>query len=319
MPSEFFMSGRCCIRASSLRAQRGVTLIELMVGITLGLLVVATAMAALMVSRGVSGTVSDASNMQQQAAYALRVIGGQLRQAGLLKLAVVDTSLAADDPAATHAFEVAALDSPESDFNFDLDQPQTLLSGVDGGGAEADTLSVGFRRYQDHVFANPAGSGAAYVTLARNCLGGPGESDGHQLVQSVFSVALDPKTGVPQLYCAGNSATRQAIVENVADFQIRYLVQDVSAPGVPKLRYLLAASVTHWAAVQGVEVCLALYGDERIDMPTGSTYTGCDGNGDGVPDVIDMTGAALPEARRNRMHLVFRNVFQLRSMGVSAS
>ncbi|MFO1265272.1 MAG: prepilin-type N-terminal cleavage/methylation domain-containing protein, partial [Rhodoferax sp.] len=36
-------------------SQRGVTLIELMVGIAIGLLVIAVAMGALMVSRGVSG------------------------------------------------------------------------------------------------------------------------------------------------------------------------------------------------------------------------------------------------------------------------
>ena len=59
-------------------AQRGVTLIELMVGITIGLLTVAVAMGALMVSRGISGTVNDASNIQQQAAYAMRVIGLQV-------------------------------------------------------------------------------------------------------------------------------------------------------------------------------------------------------------------------------------------------
>ena len=66
------------------QTQRGVTLIELMVGITIGLLTVAVAMGALMVSRGISGTVSDASTIQQQAAYAMRVIGLQLRQAGSL-------------------------------------------------------------------------------------------------------------------------------------------------------------------------------------------------------------------------------------------
>ena len=47
------------------RMQRGVTLIELMVGIAIGLLTIAVAMGALMVSRGVSGTVSDASEIQQ--------------------------------------------------------------------------------------------------------------------------------------------------------------------------------------------------------------------------------------------------------------
>ena len=60
-------------------AQRGLSLIELMVGIAIGLLVVAVAMGALMASRGISGTVSEATSMQQQAAYAFRVIGQQHR------------------------------------------------------------------------------------------------------------------------------------------------------------------------------------------------------------------------------------------------
>ena len=62
--------------------QRGATLLELMVGITIGLLTVTVALGALMISRGVSGTVSEASQLQQQASYAFRVIGQQLRQAG---------------------------------------------------------------------------------------------------------------------------------------------------------------------------------------------------------------------------------------------
>ena len=55
--------------------QRGVTLIELLVGIAIGLMVVAVALGALMASRSISGTVSEATSLQQQAAYAFRVIG----------------------------------------------------------------------------------------------------------------------------------------------------------------------------------------------------------------------------------------------------
>ena len=70
------------------QTQRGVTLIELMVGITIGLLTVAVAMGALMIARGIWGTVSDAGTIRQQAAYAMGVIGLQLRQAGSLRLNV---------------------------------------------------------------------------------------------------------------------------------------------------------------------------------------------------------------------------------------
>lgn len=67
-------------------SQKGVTLVELMVGIAIGLLVISVAVGALMVSRNISGTVSDATGIQQQAAYAMRVIGQQVRQAGSLRL-----------------------------------------------------------------------------------------------------------------------------------------------------------------------------------------------------------------------------------------
>src|SRR5256885_14713923 len=45
--------------------QRGLSLVELLVGLLLGLLIIAVALGALMASRAVSGTVSDASHLQR--------------------------------------------------------------------------------------------------------------------------------------------------------------------------------------------------------------------------------------------------------------
>ena len=64
--------------------QQGFSLVELMVGMVLGLVVMAAAGMALLASRSVAATVSDASHLQQQASYALRVIGLELRQSGSL-------------------------------------------------------------------------------------------------------------------------------------------------------------------------------------------------------------------------------------------
>jgi len=92
------------------KTQLGVTLIEMMVGISIGLLVVAAAMGALMVSRSISGTVSDASAIQQQAGYAMRVIGNQLRQAGSLYLNPNPTNAASENVlTAPVAFEASHL------------------------------------------------------------------------------------------------------------------------------------------------------------------------------------------------------------------
>jgi len=292
------------------RAQRGVTLIELMVGITIGLLVVAVALAALMVSRGISGTVSDASDIQQQSAYALRLLGSQLRQTGSLRLGTSTTPLDTD-PMVKLAFSIK--DGTDAGDPYYLDATTAtgqaaLLNGTEGGGTSPDTLTVGFARDQVSVFtsANP-------VTMAVNCIGGPADiaaNAARAVVQSAFSVDSDA-----ELQCSGNVAAPQPVIQNVANFQVRYLVQNTAGLGSPQIQYANATEVPSvssrgWAAVRGVEVCLVLYGKEIIDMPANSHYTDCDGA------TVYMTDSSLPAARRGRMHMVFRNVFQLRSMGV---
>lgn len=270
-----------------LENQRGVTLVELMVGIAIGLLVVAMAMSALMVSRGVTGTVSDASSIQQQAAYAMRIIGKQLRQTGSLELDLSPGTTAAD----ISYLEPVAFVIKDGDF----DAETTSIEGKDNPGSNEYKLSTGYSNYKEKLFPD-----GAEDSLARDCLGA---SPSDTLIQSNFIL----KDGA--LRCASASGTAQPIIDNVADFQVRYLLQENVSTGNPTIRYVDAATVgDNWPRVQAVEVCLVLYGAERIDMPAGSSYAGCDGT------AVDMT--TLTGTRAQRMHLAFRNVFQLRSQGL---
>jgi type IV pilus assembly protein PilW len=271
---------------SGSQTQRGLALLELMVGITVGLLVVAAAMAALIASRGVAGAVNDASGIQQQATHAMRIIGQQVRQAGSLYLRLNPGNAAAPVVFETYApaTDVAKGFAPVSDTLF-------------GSGS---SITLGYRRYKE-----PVHTAATEQALARNCLGGPANSSPDQRVESIFQRHGD------QLRCGGNdtASAPQPLVQNVADFQVRYLLQDNAVPGDARIQYVAADAVGdgNWGRVQAVEVCLVLYGNEPIDMPAGSTYAGCDGT------AIDMTA---PGERTRRMHMVFRSVFQLRSQGL---
>jgi type IV pilus assembly protein PilW len=289
--------------------QRGVTLIELMVGMVIGLLVIAVAMSALMVSRGISGTVSDASGIQQQGAYILRVIGQQLRQAGSLYLNPDPAGGASTDVLSAVVFEIKA-DAHGGGNSF---EQQDTLVGLD------DTVTTGFRRYQDNVFFASNGKDADNTTvpptpsvagtdfLARNCVGAPGNDKTDERVESVFTFANG------NLQCGGNAAAAQSIAQNVAQFQVTYMVQTTDGTGT-KVQYSkgsdmpASAADPAWRRVQGVQVCLVLYGSEPIAMPAGSSYTDCQGNS------VDMTTLTGP--RNNRMHRLFRNTFQLRSQGL---
>ena len=288
------------------RVQRGITLVELLIGIAIGLLVVAIAMGALMVSYGVKGSVSDASNIQQQAAYAMRVIGGQLRQATSLYLNPNPSNAAGGlDPLTPVAFEKKA-DPTSGTFNsFDLGNPASLLSSTG-----TSNLTVGFRRHKDPVFVrDPSTPADPVMAQARNCLGYPANTSGDQRVESIFSLTAN------ELRCRGNgAAAAQAIVNNVANFQLTYLVQDATTTvGNPTLQRLATPPGGNWGQVQGVEVCLVLYGNERVDLSgvpaADRSYLDCDGT-----TLVDMT--MTPGARQSRMHMVFRNVFQLRSQGL---
>lgn len=263
-----------------LKFQAGLTLIELMIGLAVGLLVVAVATVSLLGSRSVTGAVSDISGIQQQAAYVMRTFGTQLRQAGSLYL---DLGLDADgEGEITSATAFQLRGNSEQAITEDAEETPTKYI-------------VQYTGYEEPTFANAG-------PIARNCLGGPGAGEipagSTETIESIFTL------NGTDLRC-----NNQPIAQNVAAFQVRYLLQSNDAAN-PTMQYTNAEVVgRNWNRVQGVEVCLVLFGTERIDVPAGgASYTGCDGN------AVDIT--TLEGNRTNRMHYVFRNVFQLRSQGL---
>jgi type IV pilus assembly protein PilW len=273
----------------------------------IGLIVIAVSMSAFMTTRSASGGVSDVSGIQQQAAYAMRLIGGQLRESGSLYLNLNPTGNgAAADPLVKVAFESSARGtSGTGSLSFDAHDYPALLSG---GDSPKKTLTSGFRRYTESVYG-PLGTSATRVAGV-NCIGTDGGA-GNQLIQSVFT--FDAANF--RLLCSGdNGTTNQPIINNVANFQVRYLVQNAAtaAAGTSQIQYKNAADVgTDWGTVRGVEVCLVLFGTERVNMPTDSAYTDCDGTAIKMND----PDSPLSGARAGRMHVLFRNVFELRSLG----
>lgn len=256
-----------------LKFQAGLTLIELMIGLAVGLLVVAVATVSLLGSRSVTGAVSDISGIQQQAAYVMRTFGTQLRQAGSLYL---DLGLDADgegEITSATAFQLRG-------------STDTAIAENNG------SVTIRFTGYEEPTFANAG-------PISRNCLGAPG------------SIPAGTTASIESIFTLNGTDLRcndQPIAQNVAAFQVRYLLQGTDQDD-PTMLYTNREGVADWNRVQGVEVCLVLFGTERIDLPEGASYTGCDGS-----TAVNITTLAAP--RTNRMHYVFRNVFQLRSQGL---
>ncbi len=273
---------------SSIRlpSQRGVTLIELMVGITIGLLVVAVAVVSLMNSRTISGTVSESTLLQQQAGYALRIIGQQIRQAGSIELNLTPSLLPANgnDP----AMAPVAFDPPD---------PAGVRPQFDRGlntiaGTATPSFTVGYENYAETT-TDPNN-----LSQLRDCLG-QNPASGGALVNPLLTSRFERRAATNELVCTGmGSNAAQPIIGNVTDFRLRYVRQDAQTN---TLQYLSDTSSIDWRNVYAVEVCIELTGTEQ-NPTAGATYTNC-------------SGAQAPYGDRLRM--VFRNLFQIRSQGLS--
>ena len=267
--------------SKKLKKQIGVTLIELMVGISIGLLTVMVALAALMTSRSITGTVSEASTLQQQAAYAFRVIGQQIRQAGSVELNLAFNKNPGDT--------IDILDKVA--FIPNENRSNVAIKGNESPGASEFSLELSYQNYSENLV-----KGSGY--LFQDCLGKIATAS-DSLIEGKF--VFDATKG--ELHCKSQSNTKkQAIIENVTDLQFSYLVQDkISTPGYPTIQNLKASEIAEnkWDTVFGIEVCLELSGKENIDT-TGTQYTNCKGE---------------TKSRSNKLRMVFRNTFQIRSQG----
>ncbi len=278
---------------SKLKKSRGATLIELLVGITIGLMTIAAATGAVIVSRGLSGTVSDASQLQQQASLAFRVLGQQIRQAGSIQLNLAAKKSATDpiDPRDVVAFPSL------SDF--------PTLSGKDNPSTGEYKLTVGHQNYTESLL--PTG---AQTSPFRDCVGAQMAPDAGTpsslIVQSNFVLENS------ELKCKGYGAP-QPIIRNVADFQVTYLKQANAIGGEPTIQRVTAATLSSsdWKQVFGIEICITLYGDESINLPSGSKYKDCENNDVIITSLSDTT-------RKNRLHLTFKSIYQLRSQGMTS-
>jgi type IV pilus assembly protein PilW len=262
-------------RLASLHSQRGASLIELMVGMTIGLMVVLAATSAIMVTRQGSTTVTENYRLTTAGNNAMRLIAFTIRQAGAVEL---DQAGGAGTPVLF------------GDLNRRGVNSFTLVSGTEGG-ANSDSLTVSYQHRGPNV--------------TRDCLGNSPSNLPDERIDNIFAV------NNIELQCTGRRgiantdiAPAQAIVGDntrptgeiaVENFQVLYWVQ--TAAGLQ--RRVTATDVPAnggWPAVDSVEICLQLRGI-RSDYPA-SNFTNCAGNS---------------VANGGQLHQVFRSSFKLRN------
>ena len=246
------------VRAGGRRAalQRGMTLIDFMVGITVGLLVVLAAVGSMVVIRGSARTLNDSAALEQQATLIMSQIGQQISQAG-----AINAYLGTNPNAGIPGFGVAA-GGGNGKINFDtrpigvptLDPkniPPTGVSifGTDGDNNQPDTLIISYAAPNDGAPDN-------------NCIGNqviqPTDNSVPHVI-SVFQIRANANNSrdPSDLICGDGTNPSQPIASDVVDFQVRYLTVNNNG----NVTYQNAAAATPWNTISGIEVCLQLQGD----------------------------------------------------------
>ncbi len=234
--------------------QLGTSLVELLVGVAVGLMVVTAAIGTLVLSRVTSVGVNDQLEMQQQANMAMRIMSTYLRQNGSREVQV--------DAAATFF-------SPELTF---LPAGTTAIQPFVRSGAGNDDFGV--------VFADTGPIAAPFVAeRTLDCLGNGNAAP-------VAGGALTSRFFVNNnsLMCLGvNAATGpQALINDVQRFRVLYMVS-TGADVATTAQYFTQAALPVLGppnnGIVGVELCLELASAARpgIAAPPGQ-YLDCDGN-----------------------------------------
>lgn len=221
-------------------SQRGFTLVELMIAMTIGLVLLLAVGTVFTSSRQVSRVQEDIARIQESGRFALEIIGRNIKQAG-------------------HA------EIPFSGLKIGF--TGTAITGTDGAAGAADTLTVQY----DGSTGDRDCQGSA-VTAA-SAVAGEG------IIQNYFNLdAANAQLQCQGTIGAAPAAPTAAVagsplLPNIVDFQVLYGIDTTGDQSVDQYVRLPA----NWNQVITARVCVLIRSNQINIVPAGSTYLDCNG------------------------------------------
>lgn len=318
-------------RAQALLHQQGLTLIELMIAITLGLFLVLTAIGLLVASKTGYVMQDQQAHIQETGRYAIEILSRAVRQAGY------ENWHSATMPAQVEAAFSASITGRDA-MTLKKTTPEldslTSTDVVNG----SDVLALRF-------FGDDAdGEEGAILNCAGLPVAATSAATGNEQERgwSIFFVAKD-SAGEPELRCKYQSKTSwnaDAIARGVESFQVLYGLdadgdgvaeQFLNADGLNALdaRLLLSGEnalaragdfnrQTHWKKITVIKLGLLVRGSQvaRDDALRGEydLFGAAYGDMHAASDKGSrISESALPAAAKNRIRKVFTHTIQLRN------
>jgi len=319
----------------SARAVRGLTLIELMVSLTIGLVVMLAVLSTYLGSSKASRIADAQGRMNEDAQAALNVLSQQLRMAGNNPIQANRTATAARNPLnalsdGTNIYDgslyvVRGCDGKFS--NITTTANISLLTCAAGTSTLPDSIAVFYEadRYNTVPTATGLptdclGQSLTTQTAAVTAVNGTATSAATAsffVADNRFYIGTSSAIVSPSLYCKGNgNATPQPLVENVEDMQFTYGTSPITSTATQVAGYLDAASLltqtdlaalandaTRWSHVMTVRICVLMRSDNFVlDNAVSARYTKCDGTDETNPPDLRLRRAySTTVVLRNRL------------------
>ncbi len=321
------------------QGEAGLTLVELLVAVTLGLLVSLAAVAALLIGRQGFNAVDHSSQLRENARFATSLIQRLVIQSGYEShrdgtgagpwrhFCSVPGNVCGDEAGdknpGVRGFDNALVNG--------VALPAGLMSGnrATGCGGVGDTSCANGSDVLAVRYWGDSRAGAAVGDGSMINCAGASESDGIVPAYSIFHVARSA-SGEPTLGCSYRDTTGAwqtvPLIQGVEGFQVLYGVDNVTPNVAPPLgetgtdsvpdRYLRASQLTvagdenatmdNWRRVRSVHVGLLLRGEPNSAIDRASTARTYAVLGDGFSNADDVgSDLGVPADGRLRQSVVF--------------
>ena len=266
------------------RAQRGLSMVELLVSMAIGLVVVG-AVVVNYTSTGASGARQSAlGQMGEDAQLAFSLLARDLQMAGYSEpVAITVTGGAGGDATFSKKYTGRPLFGCATPM---MDPKAALSSALEDGVTCAASGGTATHSLVVNYEANSANAVVNAANLPTNCLGDaavPVTTTGtpaytYRFVSNRYYVSTSATTGRPELNCAGPGSVGQPMIENVEAMQLWMGVSNAANPRRP-VRYVAPNLVgTDWGAVIAVRICLVMRSaDPVLSNEDSRTYLDCSG------------------------------------------
>lgn len=262
---------------------RGVSLIELMISLVIGLVVVGAVLVSFLGS-GQTGRVQAAyGQMNEDAQIALNIMARDIQLAGYAQPVGSVTDPITNVTTLTKTFGGRSVFGCDAgSFKPNAAALNAPCNYVGAGAVAAPVLEVAYEA--DISNTSPTGAGVPTDCLGTSLVQQTVGALNFYVTHNRYYVEIGG-SGQPELRCASDVApSGQALVDNIESMSVWFGEANVAAPR-QIVRYVTASNVTDFNYVVAVRICLVARSAEAV-LPPGETmtYSGCDGSAHVVAD-----------------------------------